>query len=60
MISRFRLDLTEPDWALRAVADPGRRATLIATAQPGPPGGPGGDRFDIHLQGDQETVFFDV
>ena len=25
-----------------------------------PPGGPGGFRFDIHLQGDQETVFFDV
>jgi protocatechuate 3,4-dioxygenase beta subunit len=23
-------------------------------------GGPGGFRFDIHLQGDQETVFFDV
>jgi hypothetical protein len=21
---------------------------------------PGGFRFDIHLQGDQETVFFDV
>ena len=26
-------------------------------AQPGPPAG---FRFDIHLQGDQETVFFDV
>jgi len=24
------------------------------------PGGPDGFRFDIHLQGDQETVFFDV
>jgi hypothetical protein len=23
-------------------------------------GTPGGFRFDIHLQGDQETVFFDV
>ena len=43
--------------ALRAVADPGRRATLIAAAQPGPPGG---FRFNIRLQGDQETVFFDV
>jgi protocatechuate 3,4-dioxygenase beta subunit len=45
------------DPVLRAVADPGRRATLIAAAQPGPPGG---FRFDIHLQGDRETVFFDV
>ena len=45
------------DPVLRAVADPGRRTTLIAAA---PPGGPGGYRFDIHLQGDQETVFFDV
>ena len=48
------------DPVLRAVAGPGRRATLIAAAQPGPPAGPGGFRFDIHLQGDQETVFFDV
>jgi protocatechuate 3,4-dioxygenase alpha subunit len=31
--------------------DPGRRATLIAAAEPG------GYRFDIHLQGDDETVF---
>ena len=31
--------------------DPGRRATLIAAADPG------GYRFDIHLQGDDETVF---
>ena len=50
----------EADPVLRAITDPGRRATLIAAAQPGPPGGPGGFRFDIHLQGDQETVFFDV
>jgi protocatechuate 3,4-dioxygenase beta subunit len=48
------------DPVLLAVADPGRRATLTAAAQPGAPGGPGGFRFDIHLQGDQETVFFDV
>jgi protocatechuate 3,4-dioxygenase alpha subunit len=46
----------EADPVLRAIADAGRRATLIAAAQPGP----GGFRFDIHLQGDQETVFFDV
>lgn len=96
------------DPVLRAIADPGRRATLIATAAgPGVPGGPGvprvsggpggparpgdpdvpggpgatsgsdaaGDlgssggvagaepgvfRFDIWLQGERETVFFDV
>jgi protocatechuate 3,4-dioxygenase, alpha subunit len=45
------------DPVLRAITDPGRRATLIAAAQPAPPGA---FRFDIHLQGDQETVFFDV
>ena len=32
--------------------EPARRATLIAPAEPG------GYRFDIHLQGDHETVFF--
>jgi protocatechuate 3,4-dioxygenase, alpha subunit len=31
--------------------DPARRATLVATAEDG------GYRFDIHLQGDHETVF---
>jgi protocatechuate 3,4-dioxygenase alpha subunit len=31
--------------------DPERRATLVATAEDG------GYRFDIHLQGDHETVF---
>jgi len=37
-----------------AAVEPARRATLTAT--------PTGDgyRFDIHLQGDDETVFFDV
>ncbi len=35
-----------------------RRATLIATRQPGT--GSAVYRFDIHLQGDKETVFFDV
>ena len=33
--------------------DPRRRASLVATAQDD-----GGLRFDIHLQGDRETVFF--
>ena len=42
------------DPALRSIADPDERATLLAerTAD--------GYRFDIHLQGDRETVFFDV
>jgi protocatechuate 3,4-dioxygenase alpha subunit len=48
------------DPVLRAIADPGRRATLIAAAQPGQPGQPGQFRFDIRLQGRQETVFFEV
>jgi len=34
-----------------------RRATLIATPDPAKPGV---YRFDVHLQGDSETVFFDV
>jgi protocatechuate 3,4-dioxygenase alpha subunit len=34
--------------------DPDRRATLIAAAEDG------GYRFDIHLQGDHETVFFEL
>ena len=37
---------------LLSTLDPERRATLIAAAEPG------GYRFDIHLQGDHETVFF--
>ena len=36
--------------------DPARRATLVA--QDG--GQPGEFRFDIRLQGDNETVFFDA
>ena len=47
------------DPVLRRRRRPGRRATLVAAAQPGARR-PGGFRFDIHLQGDQETVFFDV
>jgi protocatechuate 3,4-dioxygenase, alpha subunit len=54
----------EADPVLGAIADPARRATLVAVAQPG---APGGFRFDIRLQGEgerdtgeTETVFFDV
>lgn len=44
------------DPVLSAV-DPARRDTLIAQQADGRPGEFG---FDIHLQGDRETVFFDV
>ncbi len=43
------------DPVLSSIAETGRRDTLIAREQPG-----GGLRFDIRLQGDGETVFFDV
>ncbi|WP_447007545.1 protocatechuate 3,4-dioxygenase subunit alpha [Saccharothrix isguenensis] len=39
--------------------DPARRATLIAESTP-PETTPPGYRFDIHLQGEHETVFFDL
>ena len=43
------------DPVLSALPDPGRRDTLIAAAD-----GAGRFRFDIRLQGERETVFFDV
>jgi protocatechuate 3,4-dioxygenase, alpha subunit len=43
------------DPVLSAIAEPERRATLLAVPEPG-----GVLRFDIRLQGDRETVFFDV
>ena len=46
------------DPVLAAIADPDRRATLVATVAPGGP--PDEFRFDIRLQGERETVFFDV
>jgi protocatechuate 3,4-dioxygenase, alpha subunit len=43
------------DPVLSSVQPPRRRATLIAVPEP-----EGDLRFDIYLQGDRETVFFDV
>jgi protocatechuate 3,4-dioxygenase, alpha subunit len=43
------------DPVLAAIADPARRSTLIAVAA-----APGAFTFDIRLQGEKETVFFDV
>jgi protocatechuate 3,4-dioxygenase alpha subunit len=42
------------DPILALVDDPARRATLVAAA------GPDGFTFDIHLQGEGETVFFAI
>jgi len=41
-----------------ALVPPDRRATLIARREPG--NGNPVYRFDIHLQGDNETVFFEI
>jgi protocatechuate 3,4-dioxygenase, alpha subunit len=46
------------DPVLAAIEDPARRATLIAVADPDRPDSE--FRFDICLQGERETVFFDV
>jgi protocatechuate 3,4-dioxygenase, alpha subunit len=48
----------EADPALASIADQNRRATLIAVKQRD--GQEGDFRFDIRLQGPQETVFFDL
>lgn len=42
------------DPLLGSIEDPDLRSTLIARA------GDGGYRFDVHLQGDRQTAFFDV
>jgi protocatechuate 3,4-dioxygenase alpha subunit len=42
------------DPVLSGIREPDRRASLVAEPAEG------GYRFDIHLQGDHETVFFDV
>jgi protocatechuate 3,4-dioxygenase alpha subunit len=51
-------DANAADPVLAAIADPVRRGTLIAVADSGQPAG--AFRFDIRLQGEHETVFFDV
>ena len=43
------------DPVLCSIGDPARRSTLIAVPEPA-----GELRFDIRLQGEHETVFFDV
>jgi protocatechuate 3,4-dioxygenase alpha subunit len=49
------------DPVLSSIADPDRRATLVAAASGSAGGGgPAGYRFDVVLQGSRETVFFDV
>jgi protocatechuate 3,4-dioxygenase alpha subunit len=45
----------DADPVLAGISDERARATLLAR-----PDGDGGYRFDIHLQGDDETVFFAV
>jgi len=53
----FAGEAANPDDPVLALVPAERRGTLMA--QPDPER-PGTWRFDIHLQGDQETVFFDV
>jgi protocatechuate 3,4-dioxygenase alpha subunit len=50
-------DANGADPVLAAIADDFRRATLIAAELPGQPGQ---FAFDVRLQGERETVFFDV
>ena len=47
------------DPVLSSITEQDRRASLIAVPEPGPAGG-SLLRFNICLQGDRETVFFDV
>lgn len=53
-------DANAVDPVLASIAEPQRRATLIAVAGPDHARAPGGFTFDIRLQGEHETVFFDV
>ena len=53
----FEDEDNEGDFVLNKIMDPRRRLTLIARKEPGAV-----PRYvlDIHLQGDKETVFFDM
>ncbi len=51
-------DANAADPVLASIPDAQRRASLIAVADPDGP--PGEFRFDIRLQGEHETAFFDV
>ncbi len=48
------VEANESDPVLRSIADPIARSTLVARAENGLL------RFDIHLQGERETAFFDI
>jgi protocatechuate 3,4-dioxygenase alpha subunit len=54
----FDGEASNADDSVLALVPPERRATLIAARQPG--NGNAVYRLDVHLQGDKETVFFDV
>ena len=47
-------EANEADPVLNSIADPAERSTLVAQAEDGTL------RFDIHLQGERQTAFFDV
>jgi protocatechuate 3,4-dioxygenase alpha subunit len=49
----------QTDAVLSSIADPARRQTLIAAAEPPARESVPTYRFDIHLQGERETVFFE-
>jgi len=53
----FSGDAANSEDPVLALVSEERRMTLLAQPDSA---GPGGWRFDIHLQGEQETVFFDV
>jgi protocatechuate 3,4-dioxygenase alpha subunit len=53
----FDSDPANQEDSVLALVPEDRRQTLIALPDPGRPGV---WRFDLHLQGESETVFFDV
>jgi protocatechuate 3,4-dioxygenase alpha subunit len=55
-----RAEDNERDPVLRSIADPAARETLIAVRENGAAGTPALFRFDVILQGERETAFFDV